>query len=59
MYYNMTLQEHQDSWVYVITFGKNTPTAIGQAAQYRDRFDSAQDLHGTRHFVLYKNGKIV
>ena len=59
MRYRITLQEHRDDWVYVITFGEDTPTAIEQAGEYRDHFQSAEDLHGIRHFVLFKDGKIV
>ena len=55
----MTLQEHHDSWVYVITFGNDTPTAIEQAEKYSDDSHSAEDLHGIRHFVLFKGSKIV
>lgn len=59
MRYKITLQEHHGSWVYVIAFGKDTPTAIEQAAEYSDHSVSAEDAHGVRHHVYFKDGKIV
>src|SRR5271166_1106983 len=59
MHYKITMQEQNDSWVYVITFGKNTPTAIEQAAEFSDNSVRSQDLLGIRHYVYFKHGKIV
>src|SRR5262245_39144565 len=59
MRYKITLQEHHGSWVYVIAFGKDTPTAIEQAMEYSDHSVSAEDAHGVQHHVYFKDGKIV
>ena len=59
MRYKITLQERRGSWVYVIAFGKDTPTDIEQVAAYSDNCVSAEDPHGVRHFVHFKDGKIV
>jgi hypothetical protein len=59
MRYKITLQEHHGSWIYVIAFGKDTPTPIEEAAAYSDNCVSAEDLHGIRHSVYFKDGKIV
>jgi hypothetical protein len=55
----MTLEEQPGDWVYAITFGERTPTAVERAKEYSDRCVSAEDLHKIRHFVLFKAGKIV
>jgi hypothetical protein len=59
MRYKFTLQERDGSWVYVLAFGKDTPTDIGQVAKYSDNRVSAEDPHGIRHYVHLKGGKIV
>jgi hypothetical protein len=59
MRYKITLQERRGSWVYVIAFGKDTPTDIDQVAEYSDNCVSAEDPHGVRHYVHFKDGKIV
>src|SRR5579859_3782583 len=59
MHYKITLQEHHGSWVYVITFGKDTPTGINEVGAYSDNCVSAEDLHAVRHQVYFKAGKIV
>jgi hypothetical protein len=59
MRYRITLQKHQGFWVHVITFGNDTPTAMEQIEKYSDDCVSAQDLHGVRHFVFFKDRKIV
>lgn len=59
MYYKITLEEHDNNWVYVITLEKNTPTTTEQANKYADECLSAEDKHGIRHYVLRKGGKIV
>src|SRR5260370_42379463 len=53
------LQEHRGSWVYVIAFGKDTPTDIDQVVEYSDNCVSAEDPHGVRHYVHLKDGKVV
>jgi hypothetical protein len=59
MRYKFTLQERNGSWVYVLAFGKDTPTDIDQVAKYSDSCVSAEDFRGVRHYVHSKNGKIV
>jgi hypothetical protein len=59
MRYKFTLQKRDGSWVYVLSFGKDTPTEIEQVVQYSDGGASAEDMHGTRHHVYTKGGKIV
>ena len=58
MHYKITLQEHGGSWVYVIAFGKDTPTGVDEIAGYSDNSVSAEDPHGIRHSVHLKEGKI-
>jgi hypothetical protein len=59
MRYKFTLQERNGSWIDVLSFGKGTPTDIEEVARYSDSSVSAEDLHGTRHEVYFKAGKIV
>jgi hypothetical protein len=59
MHYKFRLEKINGSWVYVIAFGKDTPTEPERAAEYSDHCHSAVDLHGIRHFVFLKAGKIV
>jgi hypothetical protein len=59
MRYKFTLQEHDGSWVYVLNFGSGTPTSITDVIAHSDNSVSAEDLHGIRHHVYMKNGKIV
>jgi hypothetical protein len=59
MRYKITLQKRDGSWVYVIAFGKDTPTEIEHIAGYSDNCVSAEDGLGIRHHVYSKNGKIV
>ncbi|MFX0092539.1 MAG: hypothetical protein ACFFBD_12315 [Candidatus Hodarchaeota archaeon] len=59
MYFKITLEEYNNYWVYVLTLEKHTPTNIKQANQYADEHLSAEDKHGFRHYVLFKDEKIV
>jgi hypothetical protein len=59
MRYRFTLQERDCSWVYVLCFGKDTPTEIEDVAAYSDECVSADDAYGVRHFVHFKAGKLV
>jgi hypothetical protein len=59
MYYKVTLQEYDSNWVYVLTLKKGTPERAEQALTYADDYVSAADKHGIRHYVLYKDGKII
>jgi hypothetical protein len=59
MRYKITLQQSNTSWVYVIAFGKDTPTDIEQIAEYSDNSVSAEDFRGVRHYVYSREGKIV
>ena len=59
MRYKFTLQERNGSWVYVLNFGKDTPTEIEDVVAYSDNYVSAEDAHGVRHYVYSKGGKLV
>jgi hypothetical protein len=59
MKYRFTLQKRHGSWVYVLCFGKDTPTEIKDVEVYSDRCVSAADAHGVRHFVYSKGGYLV
>jgi hypothetical protein len=59
MRYRFTLQERDGSWVYVLGFGKDTPTQIEQVVEYSDSYVSAEDHRGVRHYVYTQDGKIV
>jgi hypothetical protein len=59
MRYKFTLQEYDGAWVYVLNFGNGTPTAITDVIAHSDNSASAEDLHGIRHHVYMKDGKIV
>ena len=59
MKYRFTLQQRHDSWVYVLCFGKDTPTEIEDVEAYCDSSVSAEDAHGVRHFVYSKGGYLV
>ena len=59
MRYRFTLQQRSGSWVYVLCFGKDTPTEIEDVEAYSDRCVSAEDALGVRHFVYSKGGYLV
>ena len=59
MKYRFTLQQRNGSWVYVLCFGKDTPTEIEDVEVYSDRCVSAADSLGVRHFVYSKGGYLV
>jgi hypothetical protein len=59
MRYRFTLQERAGSWVYVLCFGKDTPTEIEDVEAYSDCSLSAEDAHGVRHYVYSKGGFLV
>ena len=59
MYYRVTLEEFDGDWVFILALKKGTPETIQQALDYADDSVSAEDKHGIRHYVLYKDGKIV
>jgi hypothetical protein len=59
MKYRFTLQQRHGSWVYVLCFGKDTPTEIEDVEAYSDRCVSAEDALGVRHFVYSKGGYLV
>lgn len=59
MRYRFTLQQRGGSWVYVLCFGKDTPTEIEDVEAYSDNCVSAEDAHGVRHFVYSKDGYLV
>jgi hypothetical protein len=59
MRYRFTLQERDGSWVYVLCFGKDTPTEVEDVVAYSDNSVSAEDSHGVRHYVYSKAGKLV
>ncbi|HEY2586956.1 MAG TPA: hypothetical protein VGI81_14520 [Tepidisphaeraceae bacterium] len=59
MRYRFTLQERDGSWVYVLCFGKDTPTEIEDVVTYSDNCVSAEDAYGVRHYVYSKSGKLV
>jgi hypothetical protein len=47
MRYKFTLQERNGSWVYVLAFGKDTPSEIEQVTKYSDNSVSAEDVNGS------------
>jgi hypothetical protein len=59
MRYRFTLQERDGSWVYVLCFGKDTPTEIKDVVAYSDNCVSAEDAHRVRHYVYTRADKIV
>src|SRR5262245_3174072 len=59
MRYRFTLQQRKGSWVYVLCFGKDTPTEIEDVEAYSDSSVSAEDAHGVRHYVYSKGGYLV
>ncbi|QDT42751.1 hypothetical protein Pan241w_28400 [Gimesia alba] len=59
MYYKQTLQNNGDCWIYVIAFGENTPRSIKEIEHSSDTHLSAEDMHGIRHYVYFKNEYIV
>jgi len=59
MRYRFTLQERDGSWVYVLCFGKDTPTEIDEVVAYSDDHVSAEDAQRGRHYVYSKAGKLV
>jgi hypothetical protein len=59
MRYRFTLQERNGAWVYVLCFGKDTPTEIEDVVAYSDNCVSAEDAHGVRHYVYSRDGKLV
>ena len=59
MRYRFTLQERASSWVYVLCFGKDTPTEIEDVVAYSDNCVSAEDAYGVRHHVYSRGGKLV
>jgi hypothetical protein len=59
MKYRFSLQQRHGSWMYVLCFGKDTPTELEDVEAYSDRQVSAEDAHGVRHFVYSKGGYLV
>jgi hypothetical protein len=59
MRYRFSLQQRQGAWVYVLNFGKETPTDVGEILAYCDDNVSGEDPCGVRHFVYFKDGKLV
>jgi hypothetical protein len=59
MRYKFTIQERNGAVVYVLSFGNDTPMPIAEVIAYSDNHASAEDPHGTRHYVYSKAGKIV
>lgn len=59
MNYRFTLQQQQGSWVYVLCFGKHTPTRLEAVEAYGDSTASAEDPQGARHAVYFKGGFLV
>lgn len=59
MRYRFTLQQRNGSWVYVLCFGKDTPTEIEDVEAYSDSSVSAEDAYGVRHYVYSKRGYLV
>jgi hypothetical protein len=45
--------------VYVLSFGKDTPSAIDEVIAYSDGCVGASDFRGVRHHVYSRAGKIV
>jgi|SRR5262245_37126370 len=59
MRYRFTLQQRNNSWMYVLCFGKDTPTELEDVEAYSDSSVSAEDAHGVRHYVYSKGGYLV
>jgi hypothetical protein len=59
MRYRFTLQQRNGSWMYVMCFGKDTPTEIEDVIEYSDDCASAEDAHGVRHCVHCRRGYLV
>lgn len=59
MRYRFTLQQRDGSWVYVLCFGRDTPTEIEDVVAYSDNCVSAMDAKMVRHYVYSKAGKLV
>jgi hypothetical protein len=59
MKYRFTIQKRHGAWMYVLCFGKDTPTEIEDVEAYSDSTVSAEDAHGVRHFVYSKGGYLV
>ena len=59
MRYRFTLQERKDERMFVLCFGKDTPTEIEDVIAYADSCTGGEDAHGVRHHVYLKDGKLV
>lgn len=59
MKYRITLQQRDGAWIYVLCFGKDTPTEIEDLETYSDQCVSAEDPHGVRHLVYFHGGNLV
>jgi hypothetical protein len=59
MRYRFTLQQHGGSWLYVLCFGRDTPTEIQDVEAFSDDCVSAEDAYGVRHFVYSRGGYLV
>jgi hypothetical protein len=59
MKYRFSLQKRRNVWLYVMCFGKDTPTEIADVEAYSDRQVSAKDAYDARHFVYSKGSFLV